>query len=156
MDLLRGDCNEVLIVRKDVTVLTKGEEEPCYDPHHNVMIEECQVVPEKLAAKKSTDHIGESYIAFSILETDLQVMASNFELKYGEGNESRIGWKILSLNEQITICPMEEEQASTEKILSSLDIPFTDAIPWDKDPNYVDYNSTLLVSSFHLARGKLL
>ena len=32
LDLLPSDCNEILVVRKDITVLAKGEEEPPYDP----------------------------------------------------------------------------------------------------------------------------
>ena len=32
LDLLPSDCNEILVVRKDITVLVKGEEEPPYDP----------------------------------------------------------------------------------------------------------------------------
>ena len=31
LDLLPSDCNEILVVRKDITVLAKGEEEPPYD-----------------------------------------------------------------------------------------------------------------------------
>jgi hypothetical protein len=58
LDLLPNDCNEVLVVRKDITVLAKGEEEPAYDPHHDAMVEECQVV-EKPPAKKPSDHIGD-------------------------------------------------------------------------------------------------
>ena len=72
------------------------------------MIEECQVA-EKLPAKKSSDHIGESYKAFSFLDPDLQAVASNFELKYEDGNEDKVVWKILSEMEQITVCPMETE-----------------------------------------------
>ena len=34
LDLLPSDCNEILVVQKDITVLAKGEEEPPYDPHH--------------------------------------------------------------------------------------------------------------------------
>ena len=60
LDLLPSDSNEILFVRKDISVLANREENPPYDPHHNAMIEEYQVIVDKPAAKKSHDHIGES------------------------------------------------------------------------------------------------
>jgi hypothetical protein len=143
------------VVRKDVTVLAKGKEEPPYDPHQKSMVEECQVITEKPAARKSTNHIGESYKAFSLLEIDLQTMACNFELKYGDGDEDGIVWKIPSETQQITLCPMEKEQASRDQSLpgdTSLpgDDPCNHDITWDKDLNKVDYNSILFEKFFPL------
>jgi hypothetical protein len=69
LDLLPSDANEVLIVRKDITVLAKGEEEPPYNPQHEAMVDNCGVVPDRPAARKSRDHIGDSYNAFSKLES---------------------------------------------------------------------------------------
>ena len=94
MDLLPSDSNEILVVRKGITVLAKGEEEPPYDPHHNTMVEECQVIVDKPATKKSCDYIGESYKIFSNLESGLQAVACNFELKYGDGDEDKTVWKL--------------------------------------------------------------
>ena len=111
LDLLPSDCNEILVVRKDITVLAKGEEEPLYDPRHDAMVEECEVVAEKPASKKSRDCIGDSYKSFAELDTDLQAAASHFELKYGEGEEEKVVWKILSEKEQVTVCPMEDAMA---------------------------------------------
>jgi hypothetical protein len=71
------------------------------------------------------------------LDTELQVVATNFELKYEDGKEDKVVWKILSEMEQITVCPMETEQASNQLP----DKPFTQDITWDKDPNKVDYNT---------------
>ena len=124
LDLLPSDSNEILVVRKDITVLAKGEEEPPYDPRHNAMVEDCGVVADKPAAKKSRDHIGDSYKTFSNLESCLQAIASNFELKYGDGNEDKIIWKVLSEKEQITVCPMEDERASKEGTIPSDESPF--------------------------------
>ena len=111
LDLLPSDCNEILVVRKDITVLAKGEEETAYDPQHDAVIEECEVT-EQPQAKKPSDHIGDSYKAFSLLDTELQALATNFKLKYGDGDNDELMWKILSETEQITVCPMETEQAS--------------------------------------------
>ena len=71
-------------------------------------------------------------------------------MKYGDGDEDKVVWKILSKTEQITVCPIEIEQAS--KLLH--DKPFTDDIPWDKDPNKVDYNTVLFEKSFPSVVGK--
>lgn len=87
---------------------------------------------------------------FSLLETDLQAEASNFELKYGDDDKDRIVWKILTETKQITVCPMENKQASIDQTLTSEDTPFTDDIPWDKDPYNVDYNSILFDKFFPL------
>ena len=95
------------------------------------MVEECQVIVDKPAAKKSHDHIGESYKVFSNLESGLQAVASNFELKYGDGNGRKIVWKILAEKEQKTVCPMEDERASTKGMNPSDESPFLDDIPWD-------------------------
>ena len=84
LDLLPSDCNEILVVHKDITVLATGEEEPPYYPHHDALVEECKVVADKPAPKKSHDYIGESYKSFANLESDLQAVASNFELIYGK------------------------------------------------------------------------
>jgi hypothetical protein len=159
LDLLPSDCNEILVVRKDITVLAKGEEEPPYDPRHDAMVEECKVVGEKPAAssKKSRDFIGESYKSFSELDTDLQAAARHFELQYGEGEDEKVVWKILSEKEQITVCPMEEALAgdSAGDGCSPLeDSPFLDDIPWDKNPNNVDYNSVLFEKFFPSLKGK--
>ena len=59
LDLLPSDCNEILVVRKDITVLAKGEEEPPYDPRHNAIVEECKAIADKPAPKKPRDYIGE-------------------------------------------------------------------------------------------------
>ena len=56
--------------------MAKGGEEPVYDPQQNTMIEECHVT-EKPPAKKSSDHIGQSYKVFSLLDTELQALAIN-------------------------------------------------------------------------------
>ena len=112
--------------------MAKGEEEPPYDHHHNAMVEECEVVAEKPASKKSRDCIGESYKSFSELETDLQAAASNFELRFGEGDEEKVVWKILSEREQITVCLMEDamaEGSAAEGRTPSDDSPFLDHIP---------------------------
>ncbi len=149
LDLLPSDCNEILVVRKDITVLAKGEEETAYDPQHDAVIEECEVT-EQPQAKKPSDHIGDSYKAFSLLDTELQALATNFKLKYGDGDNDELMWKILSETEQITVCPMETEQASNP----IPDKPFTDDIPWDKDPNKVDYNTILFEKFFPSVVGK--
>ena len=149
LDLLPSECNELLVVRKDITVLAKGEEEPAYNPQHDAMVEECQVI-KKPSSKKPSDHIGDSYTAFSLLDTELQAVATNFELKYGDGEEDKVVWKILSETEQITVCPMATEQASTPLP----DNPFTQDIPWDKDPNKVDYNTILFEKFFPSVMGK--
>ena len=75
------------------------------------MIEECEVVAEKPASKKSRDCIGDSYKSFSELDMDLQAAASHFELKNGKGEEEKVVWKILSEKEQITVCLMEDTMA---------------------------------------------
>ncbi len=90
LDLVPSNSNEIYVVRKYFTVLAKEEEEPPCDQRHDAMVEECQVIVDKPAAKKSRDHIGESYKVFSNLESGLQAVASNFELKYGDGNEDKI------------------------------------------------------------------
>ena len=77
---------EILVVQKDITVLAKGEDKPPYDPCHDAIVEECKDVAEKPASKKSRDCIGES----SELDTDLQAAASNFELRYGKGDEEKV------------------------------------------------------------------
>ena len=58
------------------------------------MVEDCGVVADKPAVKKSRYHIGDSYKAFSNLESGLQAIASNFELKYDDSDEDNIVWKI--------------------------------------------------------------
>ena len=88
------------------------------------MFDECQVTVEKPAAKKSTDHIGESSKVFSLFDSGLQAVASNFELKHGEDDEDKSVWKIMSEAEQITVCQMEEEHASKDGMLPSDDTPF--------------------------------
>jgi hypothetical protein len=157
LDLLPSDCNEILVVRKDITVLAKGEEEPPYDPRHDAMVEECEVVTDKPALKKSRDYIGESYKSFSNSESDLQAVASNFELIYGEDVEEKIVWKILSETEQINVCPMEDamadDQASQDGVPSDQS-PFFDDIPWDKNPTNVDYNSVLFEKFYPSLKGK--
>jgi hypothetical protein len=153
LDLLPSDANEVLIVRKDITVLAKGEEEPPYNPQHEAMVDNCGVVPDRPAARKSRDHIGDSYNAFSKLESGLQAMASSFEMTYGDGSDDKIIWRVLSEKEQITVCPMEEEQASNEELQSNKS-PFLKDIPWDRNPSNVDYNSILFGNFFPSLEGK--
>jgi hypothetical protein len=75
---LPSDSNEILVLRKDITVLAKGEEESPYDPCHHAMVEECQVIVDKPAAKKSRDHIEESSKVFSNLKSGLQAVANQF------------------------------------------------------------------------------
>ena len=87
---------------------------------------------------------------FSLLDAELQATTMNIELKYVDGDKDKVVWKILSKVEQITVCPMETEQAS--KSLS--DKPFTDNIPWEKDPNQVDYNTILFEEFFPSVVGK--
>ena len=48
------------------------------------------------------------------------------------------------------MCPMATEQASTPLP----DKPFTEDIPWDKDPNKVDHNTILFEKFFPLVMGK--
>ena len=61
---------------------------------------------------------------FSNLESGFQAVASYFELKYGDSDEDNIEWKILAQKEQITVCPMENEQASKEGMNPSDKSPF--------------------------------
>ena len=95
--------------------------------------------------EKPSDHIGHSYKAFSLLDTELQALATNFKLKYGDGNEDKVVWN-LSKVEKITVCPIKTEQTSN----TLLDKQFTDDIQRDKDPNKVDYN-TILFEKFCLS-----
>ena len=118
------------------------------------MVEDCGVIADKPAATKSRDHIGDSYKTFSNLESCLQAIASNFELKYGDGNKDKIIWKVLSEKEQITVCPMEEERASKEGTIPSDESPFLEDIPWDRNPSNVDYNSILFEKFFPSLEGK--
>jgi hypothetical protein len=114
LDLLPSDANEVFIVRKDITVLAKGEEEPPYNPQHEAMVDNCGVVPDRPAARKSRDHIGDSYNAFSKLESGLQAMASSFEMTYGDGSDDKIIWRVLSEKEQITVKSVEGTSAGRQ------------------------------------------
>jgi hypothetical protein len=113
------------------------------------MIEECQVT-EKPSAKKSSNYIGESYKAFSLLEPETQALSTNFELIYGDGVEAKVVCKILLETEQITVCLMATERAT----MLDTDKPFTNDIPWDKDPNQVDYDTILFEKLFPSVIGK--
>jgi hypothetical protein len=41
-------------------------------------------------SKEAINHIGDSYKAFSLLDTELQAVATNFELMYGDGKEDKV------------------------------------------------------------------
>ena len=75
---------------------------------------------------------------------------------YGKGVEDKIVWKILSEKEQVTVCPMEDAmtdgQASKDRA-PSVESPFLDDIPWDKNPTNVDYNSFLFKKFYPSLKG---
>ena len=96
-----------------------------------------------------------SYKSFDNLESDLQAVASNFELIYGKDVEDKIVWKILK--EQVTVCSMEDAmadgQASQDGVPSD-ESPFLYDIPWDKNPTNVYYNSVLFKKFYPSLKGK--
>ena len=72
------------------------------------------------------------------MESGLQAIASNFELKYGDGNKDKIVWKVLSEKKQITVCPMEDERASKEGAIPSDESLLLEYIPWNRNPSNVN------------------
>jgi hypothetical protein len=149
LDLLPSNDNEIVLARKDIEVLGKGEEELPYLPstrETDEMIEECaQVVPPTQGRQKTVDYVKESYDYFSSLSLEMQAIARSFTFKYGKEDENKIEWRILSEAEQITVCPMEGK---------SDDEVFHEDIPWSSDPNEVDYNTVLFEKFFPSLKGK--
>lgn len=117
LDLLPSDNNEILVGRNSITVLALGDEEPAYDPRRQEeeeKIEECSEILKPKSRETASDFFNQSYKSFAAMPPEVQAASSSFQLKYGKGDDDRIDWKILSRTEQITVCPMEESNATTK------------------------------------------
>ncbi len=149
LDLLPSNENEIVLARKDIEVLGKGEEELPYLPSTRAtdeMIEECaEVVHPPQGKQKAVDYVKESYDYFSSLSTEMQAIARSFTFKYGKEDDNKIEWRILSETEQITVCPMEGK--SDQEV-------FHEDISWNSDPKEVDYNAVLFEKFFPSLEGK--
>ena len=164
-------------------VLRAGEEEPAYDREQD---SEPEDVPPTQAAKKDAkkkggkDYVKESIASFLSHGQQAILDARSFVWRYGASDEEVVTWQILSEQEQIVQCPMEQEIAAkrtamqggsspkpagmsfapagarTEELrntLASLS-PLKRDIPWNPNPNKVDYSKIFFGHFFPSLEGK--
>ena len=87
--------------------------------------------------------IRDCYKAFTDQPVDVRAVAETFIFKYGQKDDDKIIWKILSDSQQVTKCLMEAETTveSYQKETSTSN-PFMKVdIPRKAKPEEVDYNS---------------
>lgn len=148
-DLLPLDHNLVVIHRKSITVLAKGEEEHKYDPKRkrdDDIVASCSEIAgedgggddddpptgngPKATGKKAPNYGEESNKEFLALTREEQARAKTFLYKFGadEAKDS-IKWTILDDLEQITVDPMEEAQKEAAEKATSEGSPASGGAP---------------------------
>ena len=132
-------------------MLAKGEEEAPYDHADKQVenvVEECHELQteEGKKEKKWNELLTESQNNFCALDDNTKASAKSFSMRYGNDADEVVQWKILSEVEQITEGCMNHPDTD--------DTSFNYNIPWDQDPNKVDYNKVLLDHFFPSLVGK--
>ena len=120
--------------------------------------------------KSPSQHVRQSIDAFLSLDATTQKTAKSFSYCFGPNPADKIEWQILGDSEQVTKCPMEEQAAARSTATTSSpnesddssddedgDIfpdPLKKQIPWNPDPEKVDYNTIFFENFFPSLQGK--
>jgi hypothetical protein len=89
---------------------------------------------------------------------DVWAASEIYIFKYGQEDDDKIHWTILSDSQQVTECPMEAGEAvASRQDDPSTCYPFMKVdIPWKAKPEDVDYNSILFEHFFPSVKGEHL
>jgi hypothetical protein len=169
-DTLPLEHNIVIISREHITTLYPEEEEKPYNREKDAMesiAEQCATTTKK---KSPSQHARQSIDAFLSLDATAQKTAKSFSHRFGPNPADKVEWQILGDSEQITKCPMEEQAAARSTATTSIpnnsddssddedgDIfpaPLKKQIPWNPNPEKVDYNTIFFENFFPSLQGK--
>ena len=117
-DLFPEDQAPLEVARSHIKkVLRPDDEAPAYDREQD---SEPEDLPPTEAGKKADkkkgkkDYVKESLDSFTKLDRQAILDARSFKYRYGEKEEDVVNWQILSEEEQIIACPMEQALAAKE------------------------------------------
>ena len=117
-DLFPADQAPLDVARSHIKkVLRPDDESPAYD--REIDSEPEDLPPTQAAAKQAKkkgkkDYVKESLDSFTKLDRQAILDARSFKYRYGEKDDDVIEWQILSEEEQIISCPMEQTLAAKE------------------------------------------
>lgn len=108
LDLFPSNAPPVPVARSQIKrVLRPDEEEPSHDREEEEVIDELD--PDAEGAKKKKPNYAQQSVDDFLKEDDeTRRRARSFKYKYGPGTNDFVAWQILTEEEQIVSCPMEE------------------------------------------------
>ena len=148
-DLPAGHQDVTIKRRILITVLEDGEEEKEHD-HTNQLAEDLAEIRAPTARKE--EPAKESTDKFCALETETIATTKQFGLKWGQGDNEVINWKILADDEHITedplVIPDSVEYASPTREIELSDVTDLNALFFDEFfPSVVGHGK--IIDEFH-------
>ena len=150
LDLLPSDHNIFPVPRAHITVIRKGDEEPDFTHQQRddaEVAEQCENLDNASGDEGGgkRNYRKESIDAFLSLTKEEQKASRAFCHRYGPAQEECVNWDILADDEQILEDPMTHPEDGN---------PFSIDVPWDPNPDKVDYNSVFFDHFFPDLEGK--